>query len=108
MNTLVNCFPKNQFWQSSFKFLNLSFLGAHVDEKDNSFVMRQWAPGAQEMWLMGDFNNWKNFDNPFCRLEFGKWEIKLGPNGQGTKGYLQNISILWFQKKIGVYVECRQ
>ena len=56
--------------------------------------MRQWAPGAQEMWLMGDFNNWKKFDNPFCRLEFGKWEIKLGPTGQGTKGYLQNISIL--------------
>ena len=47
--------------------------------------MRQWAPGAQEMWLMGDFNNWKKFENPFCRLEFGKWEIKLGPNGQGTK-----------------------
>ena len=53
--------------------------------------MRQWAPGAQEMWLMGDFNNWKKFENPFCRLEYGKWEIKLGPNGQGTK-YLHDIS----------------
>jgi len=63
--------------------LGHEYFGAHVDEKDNSFVMRQWAPGAQEMWLMGDFNNWKKFENPFCRLEFGKWEIKLGPNGQG-------------------------
>ena len=87
MNTLVNCFPIINFDKHVLNVL-LSFLGAHVDEKDNSFVMRQWAPGAQEMWLMGDFNNWKKFDNPFCRLEFGKWEIKLGPNGQGTRSLL--------------------
>ena len=61
--------------------------------------MRQWAPGAQEMWLMGDFNNWKKFDNPFCRLEFGKWEIKLGPNGQGKVWYFK-IVLTYFEKKI--------
>lgn len=56
--------------------------GAHVLE-DNSFVMRQWAPGAVEMWLMGDFNNWNKFANPFEKLEFGRWQIKLNPNDKG-------------------------
>jgi len=55
------------------------YFGAHCLQ-DNSFLMRQWCPGAQEMWLMGDFNNWQKFTDPFRRLEFGKWEIKLGPN----------------------------
>ena len=63
--------------------------------------MRQWAPGAQEMWLMGDFNNWKKFDNPFCRLEFGKWEIKLGPNGQGKVWYfVTKIVLTYYEKKL--------
>ena len=56
-----------------------------VTLKDNSFLMRQWAPGAQERWLMGDFNNWQKYNNPFRKLEFGKWEITLGPTGHGKK-----------------------
>ena len=43
------------------------YFGAHVD-KDNTFVMRQWAPGATEMWLMGDFNQWNKFQHPFKKL----------------------------------------
>ena len=34
------------------------YFGCHVEE-ENVFVCRQWAPAAQEMWLMGDFNDWR-------------------------------------------------
>ena len=62
-----------------FPLKGYEYFGAHIDA-ENNFVMRQWAPGAQEMWLMGDFNNWNKFQNPFEKLEFGKWQIKLPPN----------------------------
>ena len=35
-----------------------NYFGCHVEE-DNTFICRQWAPAAREMWLMGDFNSWK-------------------------------------------------
>ena len=54
--------------------------------------MRQWAPGAQEMWLMGDFNHWQKYNNPFRRLEYGKWEILLGPNEHGNDFLLITIT----------------
>ena len=42
------------------------------EDSDGSFVMREWAPAAQEMWLMGDFNDWNQFSHPFKKLEFGR------------------------------------
>ena len=34
------------------------------------------------MWLFGDFNGWNKYEFPFERLQFGKWEIKLKPDGK--------------------------
>jgi len=50
---------------------------------DNTFVCTQWIPGAQEVWLFGDFNGWSKYEFPLERLPFGKWEIKLKPDGKG-------------------------
>lgn len=34
---------------------------------------REWAPGAREMYLCGDFNNWDRRACPLKRGEFGVW-----------------------------------
>ena len=62
--------------------LGHQFFGSHVNQ-DNSFINRQWAPGAVEMWLMGDFNNWNKYEHPFKKLEYGQWEIHLPPTVHG-------------------------
>lgn len=59
-----------------------NYFGCHVLE-DNTFVMREWAPGAQEMWVMGDFNNWNKYQHSFKKLEYGRWEVKLPPTAKG-------------------------
>ncbi len=51
-------------------------MGCHVSE-DNTFICTQWAPGAQEMWLQGDFNGWNKYSHPFKKLDFGKWRIEI-------------------------------
>ncbi|KAL5007568.1 hypothetical protein ScPMuIL_016374 [Solemya velum] len=51
---------------------------------DNGIYMKEWAPGAQNVYLMGDFNNWQKTQFKFDKLDFGKWELKLPPNPDGS------------------------
>ncbi len=41
------------------------------------WVYREWAPGAQGMYLTGDFNDWNITSCPMQRLENGVFEVKL-------------------------------
>ncbi|KPM10074.1 alpha amylase-like protein [Sarcoptes scabiei] len=56
--------------------------GIHVRE-DNSIRCLQWAPGAQALYLRGDFNGWNQTEYPFKRLDFGKWELIIPPDHDG-------------------------
>ena len=38
---------------------------------------REWAPGALQLRLIGDFNNWDRNDCPLVRDQFGVWSIFL-------------------------------
>ncbi|MBC7805297.1 MAG: alpha amylase C-terminal domain-containing protein [Akkermansiaceae bacterium] len=38
---------------------------------------REWAPGAQSLRLIGDFNNWNRDTHPLARDEFGVWHLFL-------------------------------
>ncbi|KAI4492412.1 hypothetical protein M0804_002203 [Polistes exclamans] len=57
--------------------------GIHINE-DNSVIAREWAPGAQELFLTGDFNGWDKTKTPYKKLEYGKWELYLPPNPDGS------------------------
>ncbi|KAG5684753.1 hypothetical protein PVAND_013967 [Polypedilum vanderplanki] len=59
------------------------YYGIHF-QQDNSVIAREWAPGAKELFLTGDFNNWQWLSHPFKKLPFGKWEIVLPPHEDGT------------------------
>ncbi len=53
------------------------FLGAHrLDE--NKVVFRVWAPNAQAVSVVGDFNSWDSSANPmFKATESGIWEAQV-------------------------------
>ena len=38
---------------------------------------REWAPGAEALFLTGDFNDWDRAKNPLKRDKFGVWSIFL-------------------------------
>ena len=48
-----------------------------IARTDDGWVYREWAPGADEMHLIGDFNDWNRESHPMTRLENGNWEIVL-------------------------------
>jgi 1,4-alpha-glucan branching enzyme len=36
---------------------------------------REWAPGAQQLFLTGDFNGWDRGAHPLARDEYGVWSV---------------------------------
>ncbi|XP_066586199.1 1,4-alpha-glucan-branching enzyme [Prorops nasuta] len=57
--------------------------GIHIND-DNSVTAKEWAPAAHELFLTGDFNGWDRTKTPFKKLEYGKWELHLPPNPDGS------------------------
>ncbi|KAJ9604641.1 alpha-1,4-glucan branching enzyme [Cladophialophora chaetospira] len=47
---------------------------------DGSIRYREWAPNAEQAFLIGDFNNWDRNSHPLRRNEYGVWEIHLPAN----------------------------
>ncbi len=51
------------------------FFGFH--RLENGYVYREWAPAADSLYLMGDFNNWNGSSHPLVSIGNGAWEIIL-------------------------------
>ena len=43
----------------------------------DGWVYREWAPGADKLYLTGDFNDWNWTDTPLKKLDNGNWEVFL-------------------------------
>ena len=69
------------------------FFGFHRTK--TGWVFREWLPGADEVRLMGDFNQWNRESHPLDRGENGVWEIVL-PGEDGLQEG-QNVK-LWIRK----------
>ncbi len=62
--------------QSLVDFANAhEYFGFH--QTKDGWVYREWAPGAQEMYLTGDFNDWDATATPMTALENGVFEVVL-------------------------------
>ena len=57
------------------------FANAHlyfgIHRTDAGWVYREWAPAADEMYFMGDFNGWNRRSCKMTRLENGVFEVVL-------------------------------
>ena len=49
-----------------------------LHREDGQWVMREWAPNASRIYLVGDFNNWKRTEAyAFKPVGNGNWEIRI-------------------------------
>ena len=51
------------------------YFGFH--QTPEGWYYREWAPGADALYLMGDFNGWDRRSCPLTRLDNGVWEVFL-------------------------------
>ncbi|SFI09371.1 1,4-alpha-glucan branching enzyme [Tindallia magadiensis] len=51
------------------------YFGFH--RQKDGWIYREWAPAADALYLMGDFNHWDRYQHPLKKRENGIWEIYL-------------------------------
>lgn len=70
---------KEQLLQKETSLKNFAnayaYYGFH--QLPDGWVYREWAPGADEVYLCGDFNHWNWTSYPMKRLSGGSWELNL-------------------------------
>jgi len=68
-------------------------LGAHVTTQDGVEGVRfaVWAPNAQHVSVVGDFNYWNGLEHPLERLDFGFWGLFV-PQARAGHAYKYNIT----------------
>ena len=69
------------------------YFGLHQTSK--GWVLREWAPNATEIYLVGDFNGWQEDEAyKMTRIDNGNWEIKLKAS-QMHHGDLFKLKVKW-------------
>ncbi|KAL7954676.1 hypothetical protein V8C34DRAFT_317119 [Trichoderma compactum] len=65
--------------------------GFNVDEKNN-VIYREWAPNAEQAYLVGDFNGWNFTSHPMQKNAYGVFEIIVPAKG-GEKAIPHNSKV---------------
>ncbi len=69
------------------------YFGLHKTAR--GWVLREWAPHATDIYLVGDFNGWQEDEAyKMSRIDNGNWEIKL-KSSQMHHGDLFKLKIKW-------------
>ncbi|MCR5043679.1 MAG: alpha amylase C-terminal domain-containing protein [Bacteroidaceae bacterium] len=69
------------------------YFGLHKTSK--GWVLREWAPNATDIYLVGDFNGWQEDEAyKMTRIDNGNWEIKLKAS-QMHHGDLFKLKVKW-------------
>lgn len=55
-----------------------------IVKEDNSVHCLEWAPAAQQLALVGDFNSWNQKSHPYTRGDFGLWKLVVLPKEDGS------------------------
>ena len=69
----------------------------------DGWVFREWLPGADEVFLFGDFNEWDKESYPLERGENGVWEISLKGKDALKDGQFVK---LWIRRGDGWFARC--
>ncbi len=69
------------------------YLGLRYE--DGQWVFREWAPSATDIYLIGEFSDWKEREEYKCkRIHDGLWELFL-PKDALVHGQLYRLSMHW-------------
>ncbi len=86
------------------------FANAHhhygFHKEADGWVYREWAPAAEALFLIGDFNGWNGTSHPLTRVDFNTWEIRLEPDAlhHGDKVKVRVVAHGHSQDRIPLYI----
>jgi len=69
------------------------YFGLHRSETE--WIIREWAPNASRIWLIGEFSSWKTDEAySFIEIKKGEWELKV-PLNYLEHGQRYKLRIEW-------------
>lgn len=79
-----------------YEFANMhEFYGFHKTR--TGWIYREWAPDADEVYLLGDFNGWNKKSHPLKKIDDVSWEIEI----KGIKTLPHNSRVKVIIEKFG-------
>ncbi len=52
-------------------------VGIHFHPDTRKWTVREWAPAAQAVFLLGEFNDWNRVSHPLASSDSGVWSLEL-------------------------------
>ena len=88
---------RNQLVKGAKNLLDFAdgYLYFGIHRTETGWSVREWLPGAEKAYLMGDFNGWNHHSHPMELKANGVWEILL--EGKDALKHGQFIK-LWVEK----------
>lgn len=68
-------------------------------QTEDGWYYREWAPEADALYLIGDFNNWDKRSHPLTKKENGIWEIYI--EGRATLKHKSRVKVHVVHNKVG-------
>uniref|UniRef100_UPI00398F4308 1,4-alpha-glucan-branching enzyme isoform X2 n=1 Tax=Pristiophorus japonicus TaxID=55135 RepID=UPI00398F4308 len=53
-------------------------------QPDGGVYCKEWAPGAESLSLVGEFNGWNTSSHHYKKLQHGKWELHIPRRADGS------------------------
>ncbi len=69
------------------------FMGIHLNTMAGQWTIREWAPAARGVSLIGDFNNWDRESHPLSATQHGIWQLHL-PAASLTHGQQVKLHVV--------------
>lgn len=83
----TTCGPLEEF-AKAYEFYGMHHVG-------DVWTLREWAPGATAIYVIGDFSGWKELpEYAMERVEFGNWQISI-PDSVIRHGDKFKMSVHW-------------
>ena len=67
------------------------FFGFHRTDDGQGWIYREWAPAADAIYLVGDFNNWGDPGEKLDKKPDGVWEAVLTGSKAAALGHLSRV-----------------
>ena len=78
INSLINKEKELKESKKELKDFATGHLYYGLHNEKNSWIFREWAPNAKEIYMVGDFSGWKPLSGYKLQpLQYGNWELKL-------------------------------
>lgn len=76
MNQITPLVPALDAFLTGQSIRAQAYLGSHPESRNGTdgYIFRVWAPHADAVSVMGDFNAWDHFDHPLSPIGGGVWE----------------------------------